>query len=96
MSAGLRVDLTAVEVTVRGRVQGVCFRDGAQDEAERLGVSGWVSNEPDGTVSAHVEGLPDAVDAMVAWCHDGPPRARVQAVDVRSGVPEGLDSFTVR
>ena len=85
---------TAVDVTVTGRVQGVSFRYYTREEATRLGVAGWVANEPDGTVSAHFEGESDAVDALVDWCRTGPRLARVERVDVRPGTDEGAASFT--
>ncbi len=87
---------TARRVAVRGRVQGVFFRDSCRSEAERLGVLGWVANQPDGSVSACFEGEPDAVDAMVEWCRSGPPRARVEALDVHQVDPEGHRDFEVR
>jgi acylphosphatase len=83
----------AVEVTVTGHVQGVFFRAETQREAGRLGVAGWVRNEPDGSVAAHFEGEPAAVDAMVAWCRQGPSRARVERVDVREAEPTGARDF---
>ena len=86
---------TAVEVSVTGLVQGVFFRAEAQREADRLGVAGWVRNEPDGSVAAHFEGQPDAVEAMVAWCREGPRRARVEGVDVRDAEPTGAKGFDV-
>src|SRR4051812_25064600 len=67
----------AVDVTVTGRVQGVSFRAYAEQQAARLGVAGWVRNEPDGSVAVHVEGDADAVDAFVRWAHEGPGLARV-------------------
>ena len=85
----------AVDVTVTGLVQGVFFRAETQHEAYRLGVAGWVRNEPDGSVAAHFEGDPDAVEAMVAWCRQGPRRARVDAVDVRDAEPTGARRFDV-
>jgi acylphosphatase len=85
----------AVDVTVTGLVQGVFFRAEAQQEAHRLGVAGWARNEPDGSVVAHLEGDPDAVEAMVAWCREGPTRARVDNVDVRDAEPTGATSFDV-
>jgi acylphosphatase len=85
----------AVDVTVNGRVQGVFFRAEAQQEAGRLGVGGWVRNEPDGSVAGHFEGQPDAVDSMVAWCREGPRRARVDQVDVREAEPTGMQGFDV-
>jgi acylphosphatase len=58
--------VTAVQVRVTGRVQGVAFRWQAQHEALRLGVTGWVRNAPAGGVVAHVEGEAPAVVRMVA------------------------------
>lgn len=84
----------ARQLTVRGRVQGVGFRFHCLQEAERLGVTGWVRNEPDGTVAGHFEGTSDAVDAMVDWCREGPSYARVEGVDTRPVEPTGADSFT--
>lgn len=86
----------AVDVTVTGRVQGVSFRMYAEREARRLGVTGWVRNEPDGSVAAHVEGEPGAVDAMVAWCRTGPSYARVDGVETRPAQVTGVTGFTVR
>jgi acylphosphatase len=85
-----------VEVIVAGRVQGVSFRAYAEQEANRLGVRGWVRNEPDGSVAGHFEGDRDAVDALVGWCRHGPAFARVERVDVRAGNDEGATSFEVR
>ena len=87
---------TAVDLTVTGRVQGVSFRAYAEQEAARLGLSGWVRNEPDGSVAAHVEGDPDSVDAFARWCHDGPRLARVGSVDVQPAADTGATSFEVR
>jgi acylphosphatase len=85
----------AVDVTVTGQVQGVFFRAEAQREADRLGVAGWVRNEPDGSVAAHFEGQSEAVEEMVAWCRQGPRRARVDGVDVRESEPTGAEGFEV-
>ena len=84
---------TSVDVRVTGRVQGVSFRFYAEREAARLGVAGWVRNEPDGSVAAHVEGDAVDVDAFVGWCHDGPSMAYVEHVDVRPVDDQGLTSF---
>ena len=85
--------MKAVQVRVTGRVQGVAFRWHAEQEARRLGVVGWVRNEPDGTVLLQAEGDEDAVRDLVAWCHHGPPSARVQDVAVRDAAPSGASSF---
>jgi acylphosphatase len=89
-------DRTARRVTVHGRVQGVFFRDSCRAEAAARGVTGWVSNEPDGTVAAHFEGEPHAVEELVEWCRTGPPSARVQRVDVSPAEPAGAARFEVR
>jgi acylphosphatase len=72
----------AKHLIIRGRVQGVGFRDAMRREAERLGVTGWVRNRRDGTVEAVVAGNADAVSAIVAWAHRGPPAAKVHEVAV--------------
>ena len=88
--------MRAVDVTVRGRVQGVSFRAYAGQEADRLGVTGWIRNEPDGSVAGHFEGDPEAVGALLDWCRTGPRLARVEGVDVRESAPEGAARFDVR
>ena len=80
---------------VTGRVQGVAFRWEAQRHAERLGLAGWVRNEPDGSVALQVEGDEAAVDEMVAWCRQGPPSARVSNVAVTPVRPTGAGSFEI-
>jgi len=82
-------------VIVNGRVQGVYFRAECATEARAHGVSGWVSNQPDGTVYAEFEGSVEAVDAMVAWCHTGSSRARVSRVEVTPLDPTGETGFSV-
>jgi acylphosphatase len=85
----------AVLVKVTGRVQGVAFRWEAQREAERLGIVGWVRNEPDGSVAALAEGDEAAVDAWVAWCRTGPSYARVRDVAVLPASTTGAGSFEI-
>jgi acylphosphatase len=83
-------------VTVSGRVQGVFFRETARRRAESARLSGWVRNNPDGSVEAVFEGEPKAVERLVDWCREGPRGARVEWVDVASEEPEGIDGFGVR
>ena len=80
-------DTVAVEARIRGRVQGVWYRSWTEGEATRLGLSGWVRNEPDGTVSALFVGPRPAVEEMLAACREGPPAARVDAVESREVEP---------
>ncbi len=80
---------------MRGRVQGVFFRDGVRAEARALGVAGWARNRMDGTVEAVFEGSPAAVERLIEWCRTGPPRARVDGVEVHWEPAEHLAGFRV-
>src|SRR6266511_2054117 len=83
-------------VYVSGRVQGVWFRESCRDEAARAGAGGWVRNLDDGRVEVVLEGPVAAVDEVVAWCHRGPRRARVDRVEVVDEPPVGEQGFRVR
>jgi acylphosphatase len=83
-------------VVVDGLVQGVFFRDTCRRMATAVGVRGWVRNRADGRVEAWFEGEAAAVERMVAWCREGPPGARVQAVDVTREAAVGESRFRVR
>jgi acylphosphatase len=86
----------AVSVKVTGRVQGVAFRWYAVQEAEQLGVRGWIRNEPDESVVGHFEGPERAVDALVDWCRHGPSYASVSHVAVTEARPTGTKEFGIR
>ena len=81
---------------VTGKVQGVWYRGSCAEQARALGVSGWAHNLPDGRVEVVAEGGREAVDKLVAWCHQGPSSAWVSAVEVQAEEPEGLSGFAVR
>ena len=87
------MDPIAADVIVTGHVQGVFFRASMREQADRLGVTGWVRNEPDGTVHAHLEGAPEAVDELVSCCAEGPPAARVSDVARSDADPTGAEQF---
>lgn len=86
----------ARRVVVSGTVQGVFFRDSTRKVASRVGVHGWVRNVPDGTVEAHLEGPPTAIDEVVTFMRSGPPHAFVEQVDVSSASLENCPGFVVR
>jgi acylphosphatase len=83
-------------LVVRGRVQGVWFRESARRRAEELGVAGWVRNTPEGTVEAELEGDAEGVAALVSWFSDGPSQARVDRIEVEERAPMGERGFDVR
>jgi acylphosphatase len=83
-------------VWIAGRVQGVWFRESCREQASALKVHGWVRNSVDGRVEAVLEGSEEAVERIVAWCHEGPRRARVDEVEVTVEEPLGEAGFRVR
>lgn len=86
-----------VRALVTGRVQGVSYRASTADEAQRLGLAGWVRNRADGSVELEAEGTPERVGELLAWCEQGPPAARVSRVSVEELSPvEGDADFTIR
>lgn len=81
---------------VKGRVQGVCYRMYACEEARRLGVVGWVRNTADGSVEIVAEGDEDAVAEFFGWCRHGPSYAHVtQIKEEYSNATGEFDSFTI-
>ena len=85
-----------MRVVVRGRVQGVFFRDSCAREARSQGVAGWIRNRSDGAVEAWFEGHPQAVENLLTWCRQGTSRARVDGVDVTEDSPAGLEDFRIQ
>lgn len=79
-------------LVISGYVQGVGYRAFMLRKAQQLGVTGWVRNNPDGTVEAMVEGPADAVEQMTRWARQGPPGARVAGMEQYPG-EGGFDSF---
>jgi acylphosphatase len=86
----------ALHVRVTGLVQGVFFRAWARDEAQALGVSGWIRNCSDGSVEALLEGEAEAIEELIDLLREGPPGAQVEDVEIEEADREGLSSFEVR
>lgn len=85
-----------LQIIVSGRVQGVYFRAFAQKQAQRLGLTGYVRNQPDGTVEIVACGEKNRVEQLVRWCHKGPIMAQVSKVKTRELIEEpGYDSFEI-
>lgn len=87
----------AVEITVRGRVQGVGYRYFALRTARALGIRGFVRNEPDGkSVFIYAEGSPSAVEQFLEKIKEGPPAAIVENVEVTEVTPvEEWEDFRI-
>jgi acylphosphatase len=76
-------------IVISGRVQGVNFRYYTRAAAREAGAGGWVRNLPDGSVEAVIEGEPEVVDAVIAWCRKGAPASRVDDLRIYEESPTG-------
>jgi acylphosphatase len=86
-----------VQLTIRGRVQGVFYRASAAYEAQNLGLTGWVRNCPDGSVEAVAEGDRNKIEDLIAWCRRGPKGARVETVEIKwSAFTREFQDFRIR
>ncbi|MBF0110124.1 MAG: acylphosphatase [Magnetococcales bacterium] len=87
-------------LVISGRVQGVWYRASTQRKAQELGLSGWVENQPDGTVLVLVSGPHPKVEALIDWCRQGPPGARVERVEIgecpEPAAHQATDGFVIR
>ena len=82
---------------ISGRVQGVAFRYYTQDNAQSLGVKGWVRNCWDGKVEVIVEGEEGKVKKLINWCYQGPGSAIVEKVGIEWEKYRGeFNSFGIR
>ena len=86
----------ARHVRITGHVQGVFFRAWAVEQADGLGVTGWIRNCPDSRVEAHVEGEEAAVEQMIDRLRRGPPAARVEDLRTWDVEPCEFDGFEIR
>lgn len=73
--------MTKIRLQIHGKVQGVFYRQSALEVAKILGLSGWIKNNPDGTVEAEAVGSEAAVAQFREWCQKGPPRAVIDRVE---------------
>jgi Acylphosphatases len=81
-----------IHAIVHGRVQGVFFRAWTREQANQLGLAGWVRNLPDGSVEIIAEGPRPALEALLELCQKGPSGATVRRVAVEWPDPEDLPS----
>lgn len=83
-------------LVITGRVQGVFYRGWMAEQARALGIEGWVRNRIDGSVEAVVAGPAEAIEAIIARCHEGPSAARVDHIAIADAAPEDLEGFEQR
>ena len=88
--------MKAHQIRIKGKVQGVYFRASAKQQAQLLGVRGFVKNENDGSVLLEVEGDDAAVNKMVSWCKHGPALARVNDLEIKQEAARNFVSFDIK
>ena len=84
-----------LNIHVQGKVQGVWFRASTRDEAQRLGIHGFVRNEADGGVYLEAEGDEAALDALITWLWQGPVHANVDKVTSEEGAINNFNGFEI-
>lgn len=87
--------LVTYSIVVRGKVQGVFYRQGTKEKATSLGIVGTVKNEADGSVHIIATGDKETLDELVKWCRQGPPKARVESVHAETVPPQAFSNFTI-
>jgi acylphosphatase len=82
-------------LTITGKVQGVFYRDSARNEAKRLGITGFVRNEDNGSVYAECEGEEMILKEFIEWCKVGPSHAKVDEVESETGEMKDFKGFRI-
>jgi len=91
------MDQERVTLKIKGRVQGVGFRNSTRRKARKLGVTGWVKNLADGSVEAVVEGKKEDVNDLIDWARRGPRLANVNNIEVERNQYKGeFEGFSIR
>ncbi len=84
-------------IIVKGKVQGVFYRDNTQKKASELGLNGYVKNLPDGTVEIIAEGDEDKLNQLVNFCKTNPGYSNVTIIEIKELKPSNeFNSFEVR
>jgi acylphosphatase len=87
--------LQTISITVKGKVQGVYYRQTTREKARALGINGTVSNLSDGSVKIFATGTKEQLDKLLAWCRQGPPRADVSNIEWKEEELRPFDNFMV-
>jgi len=87
--------MKTVRLTIKGKVQGVFYRATAKDVADLLGIKGWVKNLPNDDVEITATAAEDVLQKFIAWCRQGPSKARVDEVIIEELDIEEFKGFKV-
>jgi acylphosphatase len=83
-------------ITISGKVQGVFYRKYTVDHAVKLGLAGFVRNQPNGDVYCEVEGKEEVLKQFEEWCWKGSPFSKVTAVKLEEGALMGFQTFEIK
>ncbi len=83
-------------IIISGRVQGVFFRQTAKEKATVIGITGEVMNLPDGSVNIIATGTKEQLEELLAWCRQGPPKAKVEEVTTAELPLKEFSSFAIK
>jgi len=84
------------QLHISGRVQRVSYRANTRQQAQSLGLRGFVQNQPDGSVYAEIEGPTEQLDKMIEWCWQGPNLAKVESIEIQGGDLKHYTDFDIR
>jgi len=87
--------MKTVRLIIKGKVQGVFYRATAKDVADLLGIKGWVKNIPDNNVELTATATEDKLQKLIAWCKQGPPKAKVDEVIVKELELQEFNAFRI-
>ncbi|MBD3247857.1 acylphosphatase [Candidatus Falkowbacteria bacterium] len=85
-----------LNITLKGKVQGVFFRVSAREKARQLGLNGFCRNEADGSLYLEAEGDDEALAEFIKWCRVGPPAARVDKLEKEEVELKDYDEFQIK
>ena len=84
-----------LDITVTGLVQGVWFRASTKEQAELIGITGFVRNQADGSVYLEAEGSEEGLEVLVKWLRQGPSAARVDNLEIKEGELKSSSEFEI-
>jgi len=87
--------MRSYHLRITGKVQGVFYRQSARDKAIELDIKGWIRNNPDGFVEAHIWGEEQPLQAFLDWCGRGPEHAHVTDIIIESSEAGAEDNFVI-
>jgi acylphosphatase len=90
------MNLTAKHILVKGKVQGVFFRKYVRQKANDLDITGWVKNTEQGNVEIFAQANKDAIEKLIAWCWQGPPKANVEDIEIKdAAMDKSINNFSI-